>query len=122
MPSIKLNITAGVTIEIQPQDYLLQPLDEDFTCLIQIGTHSTSTSFRLGTQFFKSLFLVFDYDNNNIMVGSKSDHTFVNGDESLIYVEPVEKEEEKEDEEKEDDEKHDDDADQKVPVKPDHHD
>lgn len=84
---MKLNIAPGVTIEIDPRAYVFPPREDDFYCRISLAA-SNEGVYRLGTQFLKSFYTVLDFDGKQIMLGSKSKHALITGDESLLYKEP----------------------------------
>ena len=86
LPTLKLKIDAGVTIEVGPRGYVFPPEDGDYYCKIGIsGIEGSDFMYRLGTNFLKNFYTVLDFDNNKIMLGSKKDHCRVLGDESMLY-------------------------------------
>jgi hypothetical protein len=84
LPTLKITVAPGVVIVIEPMAYVLPPKDGDFYCTISLAA-SNENVYRLGTQFLKNFYTVLDFENNQIMLGSKSKHAEIYGDESLLY-------------------------------------
>ena len=66
---------------------MFPPKEDDFYCRIALAA-SNEGVYRLGTQFLKNFYTVLDFDGKQIMLGSKSKHALITGDESLLYKEP----------------------------------
>jgi hypothetical protein len=88
LPILEFKINPDVTIVIEPRAYVFPPKDDDFYCTISLANSQDSNTYRFGTQFLKNFYTVLDYDTNQIMLGSKSRHAEIYGDESLLYKEP----------------------------------
>lgn len=87
LPTLEFKVAPGVTIVLEPRAYVFPPKEDDFYCTISLAK-SNEDQYRFGNQFIKTFYTVLDYDNNQIMLGSKSKHADINGDESLLYKEP----------------------------------
>jgi len=87
LPILEFKVAPGVTIVIEPRAYVFPPKEDDFYCTISLAK-SNENEYRFGTQFLKNFYTVLDFDANQIMIGSKSRHAEIYGDESLLYKEP----------------------------------
>lgn len=87
LPTLKLNVAPGLVVVLEPRSYVFPPKEGEFHCRISLAA-SNENVYRLGTQFLKNFYTVLDFDGKQIMLGSKSKHADVFGDESLIYQEP----------------------------------
>ena len=87
LPILEFKVAPGVTIVIEPRSYVFPPKDDDFYCTISLAK-TFENEYRFGTQFLKNFYTVLDFDANQIMLGSKSKHADIFGDDSLLYKEP----------------------------------
>lgn len=88
LPTLKINFDGGVSIEIEPRGYVYKPAPGDYYCKIGLSGVEGSKQYRLGTQFLKNFYTVLDYDNKQVMIGSKGSHSTISGDESLLWQAP----------------------------------
>jgi len=88
LPTLKIDLEGGVSLEIDPRGYVYPPVPGDEYCKLGLSGVEGSKQYRLGTQFMKNFYTVLDYDNKKIMLGAKGTHATISGDESLVWQPP----------------------------------